>query len=548
MIARKNVVIPAIAATFLTAWTFTGSFVKGLESIFNASLTSASELFNIFLIIALVTALLGALRALGADRRMVEPFRLVMRSGHSAFWVLAFVTYAISLFFWPTPAVPLMGAILLPAAIAAGLPPIAAALAIAVAGQGMALSSDYVIQVAPGLSAKAANVGTDAVADKAMVLSLITGGVALFLGYLMTRSQYREPDALLLERWEAGETEAAAPATRRSLIPGLPLRRRVLQPAPAAATTAEGETSVAVLDSGPAAGAGSGPDAGPVTVPAPRDGGGPPRSARTGGAGRSGGEPSDAMAAAALKSLNGGDQPGDDCPKRSKAFAAIIPLALVGLVGYMLLGKFTDAVPEVVGGDAAALVGGVTVALLLAAAVARDAGNALQACADHIVDGLVFAVRAMGVVIPIAGFFFIGNADFAGKIMSLGDGAKAPGFLFESVTHLEGAIPDSRYVVGFGVLIIGMITGLDGSGFAGLPLTGSLAGTLGPTSGVDPSLLAAIGQMGCVWSGGGVLIAWSSLLAVAGFARVPVMDLVRRSFVPVVAGLVVATVAGLIIY
>ncbi|MEU6754705.1 hypothetical protein ABZ914_51500, partial [Spirillospora sp. NPDC046719] len=189
-----------------------------------------------------------------------------------------------------------------------------------------------------------------------------------------------------------------------------------------------------------------------------------------------------------------------------------------------------------------------TVALLLAAAVARDAGNALQACADHIVDGLVFAVRAMGVVIPIAGFFFIGNADFAGKIMSLGDGAKAPGFLFESVTHLEGAIPDSRYVVGFGVLIIGMITGLDGSGFAGLPLTGSLAGTLGPTSGVDPALLAAIGQMGCVWSGGGVLIAWSSLLAVAGFARVPVMELVRRSFVPVVVGLVVATVAGLIIY
>ncbi|MEU9842561.1 hypothetical protein AB0C69_25435 [Actinomadura sp. NPDC048032] len=123
MIARKNVVIPAVTATFLTAWVFTGSLVTGLESIFNASLTAASELFSIFLIIALVTALLGSLRALGADRRMVEPFRVVMRSGHSAFWVLAAVTYVISLFFWPTPAVPLMGAILLPAAIAAGLPP-----------------------------------------------------------------------------------------------------------------------------------------------------------------------------------------------------------------------------------------------------------------------------------------------------------------------------------------------------------------------------------------------------------------------------------------
>lgn len=528
MIARKNVVIPAVAATFLTAWVFTGSFVTGLESIFNASLTAASELFSIFLIIALVTALLGSLRALGADRRMVEPFRVVMRSGHSAFWVLAAVTYLISLFFWPTPAVPLMGAILLPAAIAAGLPPISAGVAIAIAGQGMALSSDYVIQVAPGLSAKAAGVETGAVADRAMVLSLITGLVALGIGYLMTRSEFRRPDAALLERWEAGETEAEAP--RRSLARVLQ-RRRVLEPEPA--TAGGGDGGVAVLDHG----SGSGSGGGSPTVPGPRSGG----SAEAG-------ETSDEMTRRALSSLNGGDEPGADCPRRSKAFAAIVPLALVGLVGYMMLGKFTGLVPEVVGGDAAALVGGVATVLLLAAAIAKDGRGSLERCADHIVDGLVFAMKAMGVVIPIAGFFFIGNADFAGKIMGMEEGAAAPGFLFDAVTRMQDAIPDSQYVVGFGVLIIGMITGLDGSGFSGLPLTGSLAGSIGPASGVDPALLAAIGQMGCVWAGGGVLVAWSSLIAVAGFARVPVLDLVRRSFLPVIAGLVVATVAGLIIY
>lgn len=48
-------------------------------------------------------------------------------------------------------------------------------MAIAIAGQGMALSSDYVMQVAPMLSAKGAGIGTAAVADKAMILSLITG-------------------------------------------------------------------------------------------------------------------------------------------------------------------------------------------------------------------------------------------------------------------------------------------------------------------------------------------------------------------------------------
>lgn len=523
MIARKNVVIPAVAATFLTAWVFTGNFVTGLESIFNASLTAATELFSIFLIIALVTALLGSLRALGADRRMVEPFRVVMRSGHSAFWVLALVTYVISLFFWPTPAVPLMGAILLPAAIAAGLPPISAGIAIAIAGQGMALSSDYVIQVAPGLSAKAAGVDTGAVADRAMVLSLITGGVALALGYLMTRAEFRKPDAALLERWEAGESEADAAAPRRSLIRVLPRRRAVRTGA------AAGAGSVAVLDSGPGSGGGSG---------------------ASGGAGASGGgaDAGDVMAREALSSLNGGDVPGADCPRRSKAFATIVPLALIGLVCYMMLGKFTGLVPEVVGGDAAALVGGVATALLLSATISKDGRGSLERCADHIVDGLVFAMKAMGIVIPIAGFFFIGNADFAGKIMGLGEGAKAPAFLFDIVVRIQDAIPDSQYVVGFGVLIIGMLTGLDGSGFSGLPLTGSLAGSLGPASGVDPALLAAIGQMGCIWAGGGVLVAWSSLIAVAGFARVPVLDLVRRAFLPVVAGLVVATVVGLIIY
>ncbi|WP_326929618.1 hypothetical protein [Bacillus sp. m3-13] len=62
---------------------------------------------------------------------------------------------------------------------------------------------------------------------------------------------------------------------------------------------------------------------------------------------------------------------------------------------------------------------------------------------------------------------------------------------------------------------------------------------------MEAATLAAIGQMGSVWVSGGTLIAWSSLVAVAGFAKVPVMELVRRSFVPVIIGLIVATLVGL---
>jgi hypothetical protein len=487
MIVRKNVVVPAVAATFFTAWAFTGNLATGLSSVFNASLVAAAELFSIFLIIALITALLGSLRAMGADKRMVAPFQKLMRNGSTAFLVIFGVTYIISLFFWPTPAVPLIGAILLPAAIRAGLPAMGGAVAIAIAGQGMALSSDYVIQVAPGLSAVAAGVDTSVVADRALVLSLVTGLVAVVIAFMRIRPRIVAPNAALLEAWERTTEDGTVLVEERE----------------------------AVLTGG---GDGSKP------VPA---------------SGRAG--------APTLDFDEHARQNGVPV-RRSQAFALIVPLVFAAVVGYMVLGKFTDLVPETSGGDAAGLVGGTAALLLLIATVTVDGRDSLETCATHVVDGLVFAFKAMGVVIPIAGFFFIGNADFAARIMTLDEGAEAPGFLFDLVSSVQDVIPNVPIVMGLGILLIGMATGLDGSGFSGLPLTGSLSGALGPASGVDPETLAAIGQMGAIWTGGGTLIAWSSLLAVAGFARVNVLDLVRHLFIPVVTGLLVSTLVAVLIF
>jgi predicted histidine transporter YuiF (NhaC family) len=106
-------------------------------------------------VIAMMTALLYALRVCARTCAWWSRFCKVMTNGHLAYVMLALITYLISPVFWPTqPAVPLVAAVLLPAAIAAGLPPLACAMAIAIAGQGMALSSDYVIGVAPGISAR----------------------------------------------------------------------------------------------------------------------------------------------------------------------------------------------------------------------------------------------------------------------------------------------------------------------------------------------------------------------------------------------------------
>jgi hypothetical protein len=65
--------------------------------------------------------------------------------------------------------------------------------------------------------------------------------------------------------------------------------------------------------------------------------------------------------------------------------------------------------------------------------------------------------------------------------------------------------------------------------------------------GFDVSTLAAIGQMGSVWTGK-TLTAWSALAAVASFARVPVLQAVRHLLLPVVAGLLISTLVAIVIW
>ncbi len=524
MLARKNIVVPAVFFTFLTALTFKESLSGALAGVFNASLVAAQELFSIFLIIALVTGMLGSLQALGADTKMVAPFRPVMRNGHLAFWTLAAVTYLISLFFWPTPAVPLIGAVLIPVAIAAGLRPMAVAFTVAIAGQGMALSSDFVIRVAPGLSATAAGVDPDKVANRAMVLSLIVGVTALVIGYVLEIRRMRKPSQQWLEEWESGDVEAKVLAMTE-----------VEDPPTIGHGPALREEAAALVAAQSGQGAGGGGSGGTATATREAEASEWERPSLSG------------------RPASGGEGPVNKAPAWvSTAFAIAVPLAYLALIIFLIYSISSSGTDSgLKGGDAAALVGGIAAITIFLAAFAENRGTFLERSAEHVVDGLVFAFKAMGVVLPIAGFFFIGNGDFAGRILSIApneDGtSSAPALLFDLVLHGQEHIPQNGFVTAFGILLIGMIAGLEGSGFSGLPLTGSLSGTLGGVTGVDPETLAAIGQMGNIWSGGGTLVAWSSLIAVAGFARVPVLELARRCFIPVVTGLVIATLVAVLV-
>lgn len=447
MVFRRGVVLPSLLGTFVLAWVYKGNLVDAFTSLFNANLVAATELFHIFLIITFMMALLHSLRDIGADEKMMLPIQKMMVNGHVSFFILAGITFAFSLFFWPTPAVPLICALLVPAAVRSGLPIMAAAMVVALAGQGMALSSDYIIQVAPGLSAASAGIDdVSLVADKALILSLISGIVALGIVYLTYRKKMRskEDHALIQEDLKNIKIEDAEPKASNANL-----------------------------------------------------------------------------------------------TLWSKIFAIFVPLTLLAVVIYMVYTKLISGrMGGLEGGDGAALIGGVAVILLLLATVAFGKQHALDNISTHLTSGFIFAFKAMGPVIPIAGFFFLGSDAFSGSILGVEE--NPPAFLFEIVQAGQNFVPQSGLLVGFSILIIGMITGLDGSGFSGLPLTGALSASL-ESGAIDASTLAAIGQMGAIWTGGGTIVAWSSLIAIAGLCGVSVIELVRKNFFPVIIGLVMST-------
>jgi len=480
MVLRANVVVPSVIGTLVVVTAMTASPIQGVISIFSASFVAAKELFNIFLVIAFMTALLNALKRLEADVRMVAPFRKVMVNGTSSFLMIGVATYFISLFFWPTPAVPLVSAILLPAAIAAGLPPLVGAMVIALCGQGMALSSDYIIGVAPSISAKAAGAGANValLADRALVLSWITGAVALGLAFVLMRRQFRAPSDRWLQEWQHQTSDGV-------------LNRLASQGTYDKAEIARGTAGDAPV--------------GHKTL-----------SARE--------------------------------VRYSRILAVATPLVFLAVIAVMAMPHLMPSLPPLRGGDAAGLVGGAAfILMIIATCMADGPRHMLEKCPEHMTDGFVFAFRAMGAVLPIAGFFFLGAGESLAAILDM-PSDQAPNLLFDLVAAGQSLIPENHFLVAIGMLLVGIVTGIDGSGFSGLPLTGTLAQALGSVSGLEVETLAAIGQIGAIWTGGGTLIAWSSLIAVAGFARVNILDLVRALTLPVLIGMVVSTLCAVVVF
>lgn len=433
MLCRKDIVIVCVAGTLLIGGVYTGSVIKAIQTLFTALMVAGTDLFGIMLVISLMVAMLRVLNRMGADYLMFVPFKKTITGPNQAYLFLGIVAYIAASLFWPTPATALVGTLLIPVCIRAGLTPMAAAVSVNIFGHGMGLSGDLVIQGALKLSSTAANVTVNDLFYKVALLAVTTGVVAGFVGWLMLRRELR---------------------TFRG--------------------SAEWQKYNEMADS-----------------------------------------------------------VGDYKPC-AIYFAVGVPIAFAAIIAAMI--HF-----DIKGGDATSLIGGTALIILTIGTVVNDRAKCFDDMVGFLKEGFMFGIKIFAPVIPIAAFFFLG-ANAVTDI--LGEGA--PKALFDVGQWLAYHLPMGRVPVAFGNLIVGMIAGIEGSGFTGLPLTGSLAQAIGGPLGLNVAYIASVGQMGSIWTGGGCLVPWAfGLAATAGIAGVNPTELARRNFVPVACGLFVSTVLAI---
>lgn len=433
MAFRLDTPLICIIGSFVLSWVITGDLVKAVQAVFNSINVAFSELLGTVVIISMIVSMAKMLEECGLAEIMFRPVRSMMKSPTIAFWVMGFVIMLVAWVIWPSPAIALVGALLLPAAVEVGLPPINAAMAISMFGYGCALTTDFIIQGAPGITSKASGVPVSDIMAKSVPLLIVWGVIALPLSFLSVKKDLKALAGKVVT-WAPFEVSAEAMAEREKWSKAAPNFKKF-----------------------------------------------------------------------ALWLI-----------------AILFALDIIGMLYFKLRG-----------GDATALLGGTVGLIMVIVGLGVYGREGFGKLADHARAGFMFGVRIFAPVFLIASFFFMGAPGTAKAVF--GEGAR--GLLFDLGQALANTVPLSRVPVAIVQGLVGGITGLDGSGFAGLPLMGTLAQALGGPTHLSIATLGALGQFFAVCVGGGTIIPWAVIPAAAITGTDPV-EIARRNLVPTLLGFV----------
>lgn len=216
IVMRKDTVALTLVGLFVVGALTKHSIVGGLQGIYNSVMYSATNVLNIPILIAVIYALAQVMKTTGADYLMVAPTRRLLGRPTISFWVLGVIMFVLALFLWPTAAAGLIGAILVPVAVAAGMPPLTAAVPLAMFGHGGALSGDWVIQGAPTIMSKASGIPV----PQLLSTSVIIVGSSLLVGSIVAFAMLRkEMVAGFSQKGNSVDTQASAQAAAALEVP-----------------------------------------------------------------------------------------------------------------------------------------------------------------------------------------------------------------------------------------------------------------------------------------------------------------------------------------
>ena len=420
MVLKKDTPAVCIAFLFILGLIGLKSVTGGIITVFSAVLYAGREFMEVLATIALVTSLSKCLKDLGSDYLMMVPMAGIMKTPSLTWWILGLTMFLFSLFLWPSPSVALVGAIMLPFAVKAGLNPLAAAMAMNLFGHGFALSYDVVIQGAPAISAGAAGLDTSSILRQAWPLFWMMGIVTVLSAYVLNRSQL----------------DARGPRLSIQAEPSRP----------------QGHKKAALF------------------------------------------------------------------------LAVFTPIAFAGDIILMLLCGLK-------GGDATSMVSGTALLITCLGALLGFGKQSLEKVTGYVTEGFLFAIRIFAPVSIIGAFFFLG---WDGITSIMGERFNR-GIMNDWALWLAQNAPLNKYMAAFIQMVVGGLTGLDGSGFSGLPLTGALARTFGTATGSSVPVMAALGQITAIFVGGGTIVPWG-LIPVAAICNVSPLELARKNLIPVCIG------------
>lgn len=181
LIFRKPPILPAAIGLFGVGIAEKQDVIGAIQVSFRALSLATGNLLTVILLIGIVVALTRLLRETEADQVLIKPL-LRIRTLGTAYWAIGVAMWILTLFVWPTPAISLLGAVVVPALAKVGINPIGLAVSLTIFGEGLGLAGDFVIQGAPSLLSKASGIPVHTLLSASFPVVFLSGLLAAVTG------------------------------------------------------------------------------------------------------------------------------------------------------------------------------------------------------------------------------------------------------------------------------------------------------------------------------------------------------------------------------